>query len=162
MVIVLMGPAGAGKSTVGEALGARLGWPFVDADDYHSPANVAKMHRGEPLTDRDRAAWLASLHRVIALAVDRRESIVLACSALTAHHRELLKGTLRPVRFVYLKNPPEVLQARLQARRDHFAGAALLDSQLATLEEPGDAALVVDGTADLDTIIGRIRLEFGV
>ena len=87
---------------------------------------------------------------------------MLACSALTAHHRELLKGTLRPVRFVYLKNPPEVLQARLQARRDHFAGAALLDSQLATLEEPGDAALVVDGTADLDTIIGRIRLEFGV
>ena len=163
MVIVVMGPAGAGKSTVGQALASRLGCPFVDADDHHPPANVARMARGEALTEADRRPWLARLHALVARAVDRREPLVLACSSLTTSHRDQLAGGLRQVRFVYLKTPREVLAARLAARRAHFAGPPLLVSQLATLEEPGnDEALTVDGAAEVETIVGHIRLEFGV
>jgi gluconokinase len=162
MVIVLMGPAGAGKSTVGTALAARLGWTFVDADDFHPPANVAKIQRGDPLDDRDRSGWLDALHAVVARAIDRRQPLVLACSALAGRHRRRLAGELRRVRFVYLKTTPDILLARLGNRQGHFAKTNLLDSQLATLEEPGDDALTVDAAADVDTIVGRIRLELGV
>lgn len=162
MVIVLMGPAGAGKSTVGAALAERLGWGFVDADTHHPPANLAKMERGHSLTDADRAGWLDTLHGVVARAIGRRESLVLACSALTAQRRAHLIGDLRPVRLVYLKTSPEILHARLAGRHGHFAKENLLDSQLATLEEPGDDALTVDGAADIDTIVGHVQLEFGV
>jgi len=162
MVIVVMGPAGAGKSTVGAALAAELGWRFVDADDYHSAANLAKMDRCEPLTDADRASWLAALHEVIALAAGRREALVLACSALTASYRAQLAGEVRSVRFAYLKNSPNVLRSRLEARQHHVAKANLLPSQLATLEEPDDPSLVFDGAADVPTLVSRIRTEFGV
>jgi gluconokinase len=162
MVIVMMGPAGAGKSTVGAALAARLGWRFVDADDFHSASNVARMARGEALTDGDRAGWLSTLHDVLAQASDRRESLVLACSALTAAHRAHLVGALRHIRFAYLKSSPAVLRSRLEARTNHFAGSALLDSQLATLEEPGPPAVVFDGEAPVDATLERIRLEYGV
>ena len=162
MVIVMMGPAGAGKSTVGAALAERLGWAFVDADEHHPPANIAKMERGLPLDDSDRVGWLATLHAIVARAIDRREPLVLACSALTARHRELIADDLRSVRFVYLKTSPGVLRARLAGRRGHFAKADLLDSQLAVFEEPGADALTLDGAADIDTIVGHIRLEFGV
>ncbi len=162
MVIVMMGPAGAGKSTVGAALAERLGWAFVDADEHHPPANIAKMERGLPLDDSDRVGWLATLHAIVARAIDRREPLVLACSALTARHRELIADDLRSVRFVYLKTSPGVLRARLAGRRGHFAKADLLDSQLAAFEEPGADALTLDGAADIDTIVGHIRLEFGV
>jgi gluconokinase len=163
MVIVVMGPAGAGKSTVGRALAALIGCPFIDADDHHTASNVARMSRGEPLTDADRREWLARLRRLVARALDRREWLVIACSALTASHREQLAGGLRGVRSVYLRTTREVLAARLAARRGHFAGPALLDSQLATLEEPDDAnALTVDAANDVETIVGHIRLELGL
>ena len=163
MVIVVMGPAGAGKSTVGRALAAALQWPFVDADDHHTPANVARMACGEPLTEADRREWLTRLHALVARAVDRRAPLVLACSSLAASHRERLAGGLRRVRFVYLRTTREVLAARLAARPGHFAGPQLLASQLATLEEPRhDEALTVDGGKDVETIVGHIRLEFGV
>lgn len=162
MVIVLMGPAGSGKTFVGTTLAERLGWRFIDADDHHPPANVAKMARGYSLNDGDRASWLDTLHAIVARAVDRRESLVLACSALAEPHRERIVAGLRPVRFVYLKVSPEVLRERLVTRRGHFAKANLLASQLARLEEPGGDALLVDGAADIDTIVGHVRLEFGV
>ena len=162
MVIVVMGPAGAGKSTVGAALAASLGWRFVDADEFHPHANLVKLAHGEPLTDRDRTGWLSALHDVIVRAAERRESMVLACSALTDAHRATLVGDLRAVRFAYLKNSAAVLRARLTARQGHVAKANLLESQLATLEEPVDATLTFNGEADVDTIVARIRREFGI
>jgi len=162
MVIVVMGPAGAGKSTVGRALAATLGWRFVDGDDHHPPGNVAKIAAGTPLTDADRVGSLDALHAIIVRALERREPVVLACSALTTVHRRRLADEMRHVRFVYLKTPRSVLLDRLQRRTGHFAKASILDSQIATLEEPGDEAISVDGAADIETIVGHIRLEFGV
>ena len=162
MVIVVMGPAGAGKSTVGAALARSLGWRFVDADDFHPHKNLLKLAHGEPLTDRDRAGWLSALHNAVGHAAERRESMVLACSALTDAHRAALVGDVRLVRFAYLKNSAAVLRTRLTARQGHVAKVTLLESQLATLEEPLDATLTFGGEADVDAIVARIRREFGV
>jgi len=136
MVIIVMGPTGAGKSTIGRALAAAQRWPLVEGDDYHSASNLDKIKRGTPLTDEDRAPWLAVLHGVIARAVERRDSLVLTCSALKARYRQTLGGELRRVRFVYLRAPERVLRERLERRAGHIAGPTLLASQLATLEEP--------------------------
>ena len=156
MVTVLIGPAGAGKSTVGTALAAQLGWRFVDADDYHSTENLAKMHANQPLTDSDRRPWLEAIRAVIAGAVERDEPTVVACSALKRDYRRILAQNIEAVRFVYLRATPQVLEQRLQKRRGHFAQPALLASQLAALEEPDDA-LVVDATASVDQIVATIR-----
>ena len=155
-----MGPAGCGKSTVGRALAFATGWPFVDGDDYHPPANVRKMRAGLPLTDADRAPWLATLHAILARAIDRREGLVLACSALKERYRNVLAGGLHPVRFVYLAGGKDLLHRRLE-NRSHFAGAQLLESQLADLEEPRDA-LVVDAAAPVDWIVATARRELGL
>jgi gluconokinase len=120
------------------------------------------MASGMPLTDADRAPWLQALHALVRRAVDRREPMVLACSALTAAHRATIAGDLRTIRFVYLKTTPAVLRERLRARHGHVAKEPLLESQLATLEEPGEDAITLDGASDLDAIVGHIRLEFGV
>lgn len=121
------------------------------------------MARGDALTETHRRDWLAKLHALVARAIDRREPLVLACSALTTSHRAQLAGELRGIRFVYLRTPRNLLAQRLEQRRGHFAGVQLLDTQLATLEEPGeDDALTLDGASDIDAIVGHIRLAFGV
>jgi gluconokinase len=161
VVVILTGAAGAGKTTVGKAFAAALGWRFADGDDYHAPSAVAKMGSGAPLTDADRAPWLESLHRMIATALDRREHLVLACSALREGYRHTLQDDLHLVRFVYLQADESTLRRRLLERPGHFAGPALLASQLATLEEPSDA-LTIDATRAPAQIVDAIRYEFGL
>ena len=161
MILVLMGAAGAGKTTVGRALAHELGWRFVDADDYHSATSVEKMQRGEALTDADRAGWLHALHEVIAEATSGGENLVLACSALARRYREALAEGVDDVAFVYLRAPESVLRARLVARTDHFADERLLPQQLATLEEPEDA-LTVDATRTPEEIVAIIRQQLRV
>ncbi|MGE5242618.1 MAG: gluconokinase [Betaproteobacteria bacterium] len=163
MVIIVMGAAGAGKTTIGRALATELGWQFVDADDLHPAHSVEKMRAGVPLDDRDRAPWIARIHAAIARALDRREHAVVACSALKERYRQALRSDLRPVRFVYLKASADVLKQRLGSRHGHLAGPALVTSQLADLEEPHDeASLTLDATLPAETILGAIREQFGV
>jgi gluconokinase len=161
VVIVVMGAAGAGKSTVGHALADALGWRFVEGDDYHSVAAVAKMRSGTALDDADRRPWLAALHDIIATAIDRREARVVACSALHQRYREVLRGDLPRVRFVYLRAGERTLRERLSARAGHFAGPALVASQLAELEEPDDA-LTIDASRPVAAIVEAVRYAFGL
>lgn len=163
LVIIVMGVSGAGKTTVGRALSAALGWPFVEGDDYHPASNVEKMRHGIPLTDADRAPWLARLRGVIDETIAKGGHAVIACSALREAYRQELTPP-RPVgavRFVLLDVPEDVLHARLAHRVGHYMPASLLGSQLATLERPADA-LCVDGTLPPETIVRRIREAFGV
>jgi gluconokinase len=161
VVVILMGVAAAGKTTIGRALAGELGWRFIDGDDWHTPAAVEKMRGGGALTDADRAPWLAALHGLIAAALDRRQHLVLTCSALHERYRVALRGALASVRFVYLKADEATLRRRLEERAAHFAGPALLASQLAELEEPADA-LAIDATLPPERILGTIRDEFGL
>ena len=159
-VIVVMGVAGSGKSTVGAALAAALGWRFVDGDDHHSPANIAKMARGEPLDDADRWPWLDVLRGIIAVALEQRSGLVLACSALKARYRERLTGGDGRVRFAHLTGTPELLRARLAKRAGHFMKTGMLDSQLAALEPPADA-IEVDAGLPVEAIVARVRAAVG-
>jgi len=161
MVIVVMGVTGAGKTTAGTLLATTLAWPFVEGDSLHPPANVDKMRAGIPLTETDRAPWLAAIHAVIAGAVERRESLVVACSALKERYRDLLRGDCRGVRFVYLRVIPSVAVERTATRTGHFAGPALVPSQFQALEEPGDA-MIVDGTMPPEQIVADVRRELGM
>jgi gluconokinase len=160
-VLVVMGVAGSGKSTVGAALAAAFGWRFVDGDDHHSPANIAKMARGEPLDDADRWPWLDELRGIIAAALEQRSGLVLACSALKARYRERLTGGGDGrVRFVHLTGTPELLRARLARRAGHFMKPGMLDSQLAALEPPADA-IEVDAGLPVEAIVARVRGVLG-
>lgn len=138
MVILVMGVTGSGKTTVGALLARKLGWAFLDADDFHSPENRRKMHVGIPLTDEDRLPWLTSIHDELIRRTASGENIVLACSALRQSYRELLSANLR-VGLVYLRGTPEELHRNLATRAHHFAGESLVPSQLDTLEEPANA-----------------------
>jgi len=157
----MMGAAGAGKTTIGRALAAELGWRFFDADDYHPSANVAKMRAAQPLTDADRAPWIATLASIVGRAIDRREHTVLACSALKMRYRLALADDHRSIRFVYLKASETLLRERLQNRPEHFMPSALVASQLRDLEEPADA-LTVDASRRPEEVLDEIRHEFGV
>lgn len=154
-----MGVAGSGKSTVGRILAASLGWRFVDADDFHPPANIARMSAGYPLTDADRAPWLSALHDFIQTRIDTTERIVLACSALKAVYRRQLMPDPLHVGLVYLKGSAELLASRLGNRSGHFAPPTLLISQLAALEEPSDA-LVLDISASPEQLAVAIRQHY--
>src|SRR4029079_12902493 len=158
MVIVVMAVSGGGKSTVGRALAAALHWQFLDADDLHPPANVEKMSRNEPLTDADREPWLLDVRAAIVAAVTHGDSIVVACSALKRQYRRTLGEGLNECRFVYLKASRDALLQRLAGRRGHFAGPGLLDSQLATIEEPSDSeATIVNAMLPPATLVALIR-----
>ncbi|UOQ64570.1 gluconokinase [Hymenobacter volaticus] len=135
-VFIVMGVSGSGKTTIGRLLAKQLGLPFHDADDFHSPANIAKMSNGIPLTDADRQGWLADLAAGIG-EWEKAGGAVLACSALKETYRQTLQaGAQLPLRWAFLDGSRELLQSRLLGRKNHYMSASLLDSQLATLEKP--------------------------
>jgi gluconokinase len=139
MILIVMGVTGAGKTTVGQLLAVELGAEFIDADDYHPPANVAKMRAGEPLDDSDRAPWLARLNVLLRERERDGADVVLACSALKEAYRAALTAGLDAPRLVHLRGSRAVLRGRLESRRGHYMNPGLLDSQLDTLEEPAGA-----------------------
>ena len=136
-VLVLMGVSGCGKTTIGELLAERLLWPYEEGDALHPPANVAKMAAGHPLDDADRAPWLAKVADWVDARLDAGESGVITCSALKRSYRALIDRRGAGVEFVYLHGSRELIASRLAGRHGHFMPPTLLDSQFATLEEPG-------------------------
>lgn len=160
MILVVMGVSGCGKSTVGEALARDLDWPFLDADAYHPPENVAKMAAGTPLTDEDRWPWLDRIAAELQAILARGGHAVLACSALRAAYRERL-ARAGDVRFVHLRGDYDTIAGRLAARRHRYMPASLLASQFATLEPPGEA-LDVDIRASVAAQVAAIRAAFGL
>ena len=154
--IVVMGVCGCGKSTVGRAVSLRLGCAFIEGDALHPPANVVKMSSGQPLQDEDRWPWLDQLGAVLGAAAREQGSAVAACSALKRAYRDRLTEAARmPVRFVHLVGAPELLAARMSARKDHFMPPGLLDSQLATLEalQPDEVAVMLDVAQPPDRLL---------
>ncbi len=136
-VIVVMGVASSGKTSLGERLAEHLGWPFRDADSFHPPQNVAKMAGGTPLNDEDRKPWLAAIAAWIDELRASGKNGIVTCSALKRAYRRIIIGDRPDVALVYLKGSRELIGARMAARQHHFMPPALLDSQFAALEEPG-------------------------
>lgn len=136
-IIVVMGVSGVGKTTVGKEIARRFGYVFADADEFHSPANIAKMKAGTPLTDEDRQSWLEAIAARIRAWRAGGVGGVVTCSALKRAYRDLIIGEQRGIALVYLRGDPALIRRRLNERRHHFMPASLLDSQFATLEEPG-------------------------
>ncbi len=180
MIVIVMGVTGAGKTTVGRLLAAKLGWEFADADDFHPAANVEKMRRGIALGDDDRRPWLERLRVAINEWIAAGKNVVLACSALKRSYREILdgsssakagpaplsRGTGRAelhelVRFIYLKGSAGFIAERLRERAGHFAGEQILAGQFADLEEP-EGAVTVDVSSSPDQIVAEIRQKLGL
>lgn len=161
MVVVVMGVAGCGKSTVGPLLAQALGGDFAEGDKFHPAANVAKMSGGVPLDDADRKPWLAAMAAAIAEWSRKERPTVLACSALKRSYRAILSGGLPEVRFVFLKGEEPVIAARMAKRHDHFMPASLLRSQFATLEEPEDA-IIADIRQEPAAIVAAVLPRLGV
>jgi len=157
-VIIVMGVAGAGKSTVAEELARRFGCAFADADEFHAAANIAKMRAGIPLDDGDRHSWLLA----IAARVDswRAGGVggIIACSALKRAYRRIISGGRPDVVLVYLRGDPAMIRRRLSERRHHFMPASLLDSQFETLEEPAadEHPIVLDAAKSAPELVTEI------
>ncbi|VDP73908.1 unnamed protein product [Echinostoma caproni] len=160
MIIVIMGPCGCGKSTIAQALAYRLGWLYLDADDYHPQSNIEKMSQGIPLDDSDRKPWLEKLHEEVL----NNESLILACSALKRSYRQILSqgvdqsDNAKLLYFVLLRADEDLLRKRLEQRKGHYMPASLIASQLKTLE-PFDTTewhLTVDASKPCDHIVNEI------
>lgn len=162
MIVLVMGVAGAGKTTVGNLLARELGWTFADADSYHSPENVKKMASGIPLTDDDRKDWLARLRELIQSWEASGENAVLACSALKdAYRRKLVISS--NVKLVFLRGEFGLIRERMMLRPGHYMNPDLLHSQFETLEEPSVAeAVVADVSAPPEELVRSIRAALRV
>jgi gluconokinase len=158
MVIVLMGVSGSGKTTIGVRLAARIKSQFIDADDFHSPSNKAKMAAGQPLNDADREPWLEELNRVLREAFYAGRSTVMACSALKEAYRDTLRAGMPPgaVHLVFLDVPADILAQRLRGRHHPFMNPGLLGSQLAALEPPSKGAIRVLNDKDPEQVVDCI------
>jgi gluconokinase len=159
-IVVVMGVSGSGKSTLASGLAEREGWPLLEGDTFHPPANIAKMQAGIPLTDEDRWPWL----RAIAARADELraagQSAVVACSALKRSYRDILVGGRPDTVLIYLRGTKDLIAGRMAGRRGHFMPTTLLDSQFATLEEPSpdESPIVIDtGTAPTVALSEAVR-----
>jgi len=152
---LIMGVAGCGKTTVGRLLAETLRWDFLDADDFHPSANIAKMEAGIPLSDSDRTPWLSALNGALRSSLASGCHPVLACSALKESYREVLRRGIDGLQIIYLKGSYELLWPRLADRRGHYMKSAMLQSQFEALEEPSDA-LVVDVRDGVEGIVEEI------
>lgn len=162
MIIVVMGVSGTGKTTLGKALAERLGWNFVEADDFHPPANIEKMRNGVALNEKDRTPWLAAVNAHIRSIAATSGDAVLACSALKRAHRDRLAEGVAEIKFVYLDGDPELIDVRLRERHAHFMPARLLGSQLATLEPPANAltlSIAMPTGRQVDTVTRALRVS---
>lgn len=162
-IAVVMGVSGSGKTTIAERVAGALGWAFQEGDDLHPPANVEKMRQGIPLTDEDRWPWLAAVAAVIDGWRARGQSGVLTCSALKRAYRDVLVGPRQDVTLVYLHGTRALLSERIAARRGHFMPPSLLDSQFATLEEPGadERPIVVDVAGPIEATVAEVVAQLG-
>ncbi|MGZ3377688.1 MAG: gluconokinase [Phenylobacterium sp.] len=162
-VLVVMGVSGAGKTTVGQALAKRLGWTFQEGDEFHPPANIAKMKAGQPLDDADRAPWLATVEAWIAETLAQGRSGVITCSALKRSYRNAIVAGRGDVILVFLSGPEALIARRVEARRGHFMPPSLLASQLAALQAPDSSEhpIVVDIAqplaAQVDDIVAALQ-----
>ncbi len=160
-MIVVMGVAGAGKSVIGELLADRLAAPFVEGDRLHPAANVAKMSAGTPLTDADRWPWLDAVGREMRHQAPTGGPVVAACSALKKVYRDALRqaAAAPDLAFVYLRAEASVIAARMNKRQGHFMPPSLLQSQLATLEEPNsqdERAIIIDNAQSPEQVVAQI------
>ena len=165
MILVVMGVAGCGKTSVGEMLAERLGWAFLEGDAFHPQANRDKMAAGTPLTDDDRRPWLDEIAAEMQRHAGRGENAVVTCSALKKSYRDRLRAgagaggpDIAELRFVHLTGARAVLEERIGSRTGHFMPASMLDSQLATLQPPGpdEGAITVDIDQMLERIVGEV------
>jgi gluconokinase len=156
VIAVVMGVSGAGKTAIGEALARELGWRFIDADDYHPEANVAKMAAGQPLDDEDRWPWLDRLNSLL----KEEKQAVLACSALKERYRSRLAEGIGRIEWIYLKGDFDLIHSRLAQRQHRYMPASLLESQFAALEPP-TRAITVDIEADIPTCVAQIAARLG-
>src|SRR5258706_3249 len=159
--IVVMGVSGSGKTTVARLLAERLGWAFAEADEFHSPANVAKMRAGLPLTDDDRRPWLAAIAAHIDAARATNKPVVITSSALKRRYREILVGSRPDVALVYLKGDYDTIEKRMAARPHHYMPVSLLKSQFEALEEPAadERAIVLDIRRSPEELVDRLELD---
>jgi carbohydrate kinase (thermoresistant glucokinase family) len=159
-VFIVMGVSGVGKSAIAEALAAKLGWKFQEGDDLHPPSNVQKMHAGIPLTDEDRAPWLAAIKRWIDARIAQGEPGLVTCSALKRRYRDTLIDGRANVRILYLHSDDSTIEDRIKNRTGHFMPASMLESQLHTLEEPAQdehpITIEVAGTVE-ETVAASLR-----
>lgn len=156
--VILMGVSGCGKTSVGERLASILDWPFIDGDLFHPPENVAKMSEGIPLDDEDRIPWLANLNALVADHLQASKSMLLACSALKQHYRDMLSAGNPGTVYVYLKGDFNLIFQRMAIRESHYMKAGMLQSQFEALEEPLDA-IIVDISQTLDEIVSEVIIR---
>ncbi|WP_447007728.1 gluconokinase [Saccharothrix isguenensis] len=161
--VVVMGVSGAGKSTVARLLADRLGWPMAEADEFHPAANIAKMSTGTPLTDDDRAPWLAAIRDWVTQRAAAGDSTVVTCSALKRSYRDVLREAGARVRFLFLDGAGEVIGGRMALRSGHFMPPSLLQSQFDVLQplqsDEDGAAVDVRGTPELIVEDAVTRLD---